>query len=205
MKNALFTTVLMLLSFFLNAQNTTTKTSAAPLVQFGLKAGLNLANLSTDLLPNSDYKTAYHIGGLAHIHLSPHFALQPELVYSRQGAEINSSTVEEWDVDYINVPLMVQYMNRGLRLETGPQIGFVVNAEREFTSGNENDGLQDQLKTTDFSWGVGISYLSLINLGIGVRYNYGISNINEDIVITGVRNNEINNRVFQFSVFYQFR
>jgi hypothetical protein len=204
MKNALLIIALLLFAFFLHAQNAT-RTSAVPRTQFGLKAGLNLANLESDLLPNTDYKTAYHIGGLAHIHLSSHFALQPEIVYSRQGAEIKNSTVEEWDVDYVNIPVMVQYMNRGLRLETGPQIGFVANAEREFTNGNENDGLKDELKSTDFSWGVGISYLSLINLGVGVRYNYGINNINDILTAAGVRNPEVNNRVFQFSVFYQFR
>lgn len=195
----------LLLSIFSHAQHANAKVSASPNVQFGLKAGLNLANLESDLLTNTDYKTAYHIGGLAHIHLSSRFALQPEVVYSRQGAEIKNSTVEQWDIDYINIPVMVQYMNRGLRIETGPQLGFVANAEREFTNGNENNGLKDDLKTTDFSWGVGVSYLSLLNVGVGVRYNYGISNINEVLTASGVRNNEINNRVFQFSVFYQFR
>lgn len=54
---------------------------------WGLKGGLNLANLDIHPGDNMDYKVGIHIGGLAHIHLSDHFALQPELMYSNQGGQ----------------------------------------------------------------------------------------------------------------------
>ena len=46
--------------------------------EFGIKGGVSLATLK-NVANNNDLKTGLHVGGLAHIHLSPRFALQPEL------------------------------------------------------------------------------------------------------------------------------
>jgi hypothetical protein len=51
----------------------------------GLKAGVNISNLNnsgTDM----GSKVSFNGGLLAHVHLAPSLALQPEVVYSGQGA-----------------------------------------------------------------------------------------------------------------------
>lgn len=185
------------------AQNTNTKSK--PFAQFGIKGGVNLADVKTDLYPNHDFKLDFNAGLLAHIHLSSHLAVQPEVIYSRQGFKQQQSSNRDIDVklDYVNIPVLVQYMYRGFRLETGPQIGFLVNAKAEANTGEEYK-LKSNLKQTDFSWDIGASYLSALGLGVFARYDFGISNINKNIVTAGIQNDEMNNRVWQFGLFYQF-
>jgi hypothetical protein len=85
----------------------------------------------------------------------------------------------------------------GFRLETGPQVGFLVNAEREESGTEEN--IEDTIEDIDFSWTLGIGYLFPgTGFGIDARYNFGISDI------TRPEASEATNSVFQAGIFYQF-
>ena len=55
----------------------------------GLKGGLNIASLKVEDQESSDSRIGLHLGALAHIHLAPQFALQPEVLYSQQGMKTN--------------------------------------------------------------------------------------------------------------------
>lgn len=174
-------------------------------VQFGLKAGVNLANMKSSIYENTTNRTSFHAGVLAHIHVSNHFAVQPEIVYSSQGfnQQVTSNLDMEVNADYINVPVMFQYMYRGARFQTGPQLGFLLNADAKLSDNTETN-LDEYLKKVDFGWSFGLGYLTTSGFGIDARYNLGISNINDKITAAGVTDNEINNRVWQFGIFYQF-
>ncbi|HYF32939.1 MAG TPA: porin family protein [Chitinophagaceae bacterium] len=163
-------------------------------VQFGLKAGINVSALKTnDQL--SDHRSGYYVGGLAHIHLSRQFALQPEVFYSSQGAEYNSASKTK--LNYINVPVLGQYMfGNGVRLQTGPQVGFITTAKS--TGAGEEAIVKSSMKDTDFSWIIGASYLSPLRLGIDARYNLGIRDVSKN-------NADMRNRLWQVGLFYQFR
>jgi len=122
------------------------------------------------------------------------WALQPEVVYSGQGAEVGNTHVK---LDYINIPLMIQYMfNNGFRIEAGPQLGLLIAAKNEV--GDNETETKDHYNTPDFGVGLGISYLSYSGFGVGGRYNIGVSNISE------TASPNIKNRVFQLGVFYLF-
>jgi len=122
--------------------------------------------------------------------------VQPEVVYSMQGFK---NATNKYVANYINVPLVGQVMlGNVFRVETGPQLGILLDAKTEDYAGNENPGLKPFLKSTDFSWAFGTSYLSSIGVGAGVRYNMGISNIR-----TSTSDN-VKNRVWQVGLFYQF-
>ena len=169
--------------------------------KLGVKAGLNIATLKVENVETVDSRLGLHGGLLAHIHLAPQWGLQPELLYSAQGMEEdldNDGRDNKWKLDYINVPVMVQYMfNNGFRLEAGPQVGFLVNAEIEGEDGSDLD-VKDDLKKIDAGLGFGVGYLSYSGFGIDARYNLGLSNIND------AAGNEIKNRVFQVGLFYMF-
>lgn len=167
-----------------------------PDVHLGLKAGVNIASIHVENGNDWDSRTGFYAGGLAHIHLTKHFAVQPEVMYSGQGGELGSLKTKE---GYINVPVLAQYMvNNGFRLQTGPQVGFLVCAKNK--SGDVEVNVKDQLNTVDFAWSFGASYISKTGLGVDARYNLGLSNINDDEEI----DNKAKNRVFQVGVFYQF-
>lgn len=167
-------------------------------VQFGIKGGVNLANLKIENVADGDHRVGFHVGGLAHIHLSRQFALQPELVFSTQGREQKIANVEyKTKLSYINLPVLLQYMaGTGFRLQTGPQLGILVDAEAE-ANGTEAD-VDKSYKRPDLSWAFGASYLTNTGLGFDARYNLGLSNINDENA------NRITNRVWQLGLFYQF-
>ena len=181
MKKILFTAMVIFTANALIAQNH---------VEFGLKGGVNLAALNFD--GNNDYnsRTSFHIGGLAHIHLSKQFAFQPELMYSGQGADYTPGDVK---LSYINVPLLGQYMiGTGFRLETGPQLGFLVGAKA-----GESD-TKDSFNGFDLSWAFGAGYITTSGFGVDARYNLGLTDISE-------ANTNVKNSVWQLGVFYQFK
>jgi len=167
--------------------------------EFGLKAGLNIANLHVQNASSPDAKLGFNAGGLAHIHLSKHFAVQPEIMYSNQGAkETISNTDYKVNLHYINIPVLAQFMvDDGFRIETGPQLGVLASA-RQKVEGTSTD-IKDNYKTADFAWAFGLGYITHAGVGIDARYNLGISNINN------ASSTNVNNRVFQVGLFYQFR
>lgn len=164
-------------------------------VQFGVKAGVNLANFNHDASPNSDSKAGLNIGALAHIHLSGQWAVQPEAVFSMQGAEYINNKVK---INYVNIPVLAQYMfANGFRLQTGPQLGILTSSKNK--AGDLEVDSDDYYTNTDFAWSFGAGYLTKSGLGVDARYNLGISDITRNEV------NDLKNRVWQFGVFYQFK
>jgi hypothetical protein len=190
MKKLSLMAVVLLVTSAIYAQRTTT--------QFGIKAGVNLSNLEIENAADGDHRTGFHVGGLAHIHVSPQFAVQPELMYSLQGREQTIGGVNyRTNLSYINLPVLLQYMaGGGFRLETGPQLGILVDAESK--AGNTEYNAKNSYKTPDISWALGAGYLTNVGIGFDARYNLGLSNIND------VNATKIRNRVWQFGVFYQF-
>jgi hypothetical protein len=186
MKIAISLSVLLLTLSMVHGQDLSTS--------FGLKAGFNISTLKVEDGTDYNDKVGFHVGALAHIHVSPHFAVQPELVYSEQGGKYNGATLS---VNYLTLPVLAQYMaGGGFRLETGPQLGFLTAAKNK--NGNVEVDVKDDLKTVDLSWAFGASYLSSVGLGVDARYNLGLTNIND------ANTPIVRNRVFQAGLFYQF-
>lgn len=150
-------------------------------VNLGVKGGVNVYNYNNT---KYDQLSGFHVGLLGHIHLNSQWAIQPELLYSNQGASLADT---KYILDYINIPVLLQYMfDNGFRLQAGPQVGILLRADN-----------RDNLNPIDFGVSVGTSYVvPSTGFGIDARYNIGLSNINKnDATVT-------TNRGFQFGVFY---
>jgi hypothetical protein len=175
-------------------------TASAQHLNIGIKGGVNIYNVHNDNDYRYDSKIGFHAGLIAHIHLADNFALQPEAVYSTQGAEYrNSNSNTKFHLDYINVPFLFQFMfDNGFRLQAGPQIGFLVSAkskDNDFTVDH-----QDDINPIDLGIAFGMSYVhNPSGFGIDARYNLGLSNIYENSSSASY------NRGFQVGVFYLFK
>ncbi|MFH6969214.1 porin family protein [Flavobacterium sp. FlaQc-28] len=183
MKKLLLLAVLTVLGFAnVNAQE----------IKFGAKGGLNFATVSGDNTKGIDYVTAFNLGVLSEIPISEKFSFQPELMYSGQGYSFNENTIA---LSYLNLPLMGKYyVTKGFSVEAGPQIGFLLAAK------NEKINVKDSFNTFDFGVNFGLGYKLENGLNFGVRYNLGLTDINN------VDNSSIKNKngVFQVSVGYFF-
>lgn len=168
--------------------------ATAQSAQLGIKAGVNASSIKVSGSTDFESKAGFYAGGLAHVHITPHFAVQPELVFSMEGGK-NGNLIRRQN--YIDLPVLAQYMtNTGFRLQTGPQLGFLVSAKNKM--GNVEVDVKDGMKAADLSWSFGASYLSKMGLGVDARYNLGITNVNES------ESPEARNMVFQVGAFYQF-
>lgn len=167
---------------------------------FGVKGGLNLANLNGKV-DNNKMLTSFHIGVLAEYMVNDQFAIQPELLFSGQGAKIKGED-GKIQLNYINIPVMLKYyVAEGLSLQAGPQIGFLVDSKLKEDKISV-DG-KNYFKTLDFSIGMGAGY-KFNNFFVEGRYNIGLSNI-MDTGSDDVENNaDAKNGIFQISVGYMF-
>jgi hypothetical protein len=168
--------------------------------QLGIKGGLNVATLSNNQGSEMGSRLGFHGGLLAHIHLSPQWAIQPEVVYSSQGAKYTVGDGEHsLALNYINIPLQAQFMfDNGFRLQTGPQVGFLTSVNDKRDGTETGFFTSDDFKSVDFSWSAGLGYLTYSGLGVDARYNFGLNNIND------AGSAERRNNVFQIGLFYMF-
>ncbi len=169
-------------------------------VRWGVKAGANFSTINTESsAPNWGSRAGVHAGLLAHIHLNNKWAVQPELVYSVQGSKNRvGDETQVNNLNYLNVPVLIQYMfNNGFRLQTGPQLGFLLNANTKIVNGTHTTNT-DLYNKTDFSWSFGGGYLSNTGFGIDARYNLGLT----DVYKPGAMKES--NGVFQLGLFYMF-
>jgi opacity protein-like surface antigen len=172
-------------------------------ISYGVKAGLNLANFGGDdeFTDGFEGLTSFHIGGFAQIGISDKFMIQPELIYSQQGAQDEEDSDFKLRLNYLNLPIMAKYMVAdGFSLEAGPQVGFAIS--RKFTDGDNDVDVDDEIKALDFGVGIGAGYELPSGLMFSVRYNLGLANLLEDDF--GGDNFTLNNNVLQVSVGYKF-
>jgi hypothetical protein len=146
--------------------------SQAQEIRWGVKAGANFSNINAEGT-DADWgsRTGIHAGLLAHIHLNKNWAIQPELVYSMQGAKstVSGEETQTINLNYLNVPVLVQYMfDNGFRLQTGPQLGFLMSANSKIGNGAAVKNT-DFYNKTDVSWSFGAGYLFNSGLGVDAR------------------------------------
>jgi hypothetical protein len=173
-------------------------TSFAQTFQLGIKGGVNVSNFTGGNFENIDKKSlvGFHAGGFVSFFLGDNFAIQPEVLFSSQGAKLESAGQKQnLKVSYINVPVMLKYrFNGGFYLEAGPQIGFKVNEK------TDDMQIDDFAKSTDLSVAGGLGFHSSSGLGIGARYTAGLSKVGD--FDTGNIDPDFKNGVIQVSLFF---
>jgi len=160
----------------------------------GLRAGLNLANQSisaSGVSVSPDMRVSFLAGIYAKIMVTGKVGVQPELFYSLMGAKwpdqgFGAETIK---TDYLTLPVFFRYnVTDNFHLLVGPQFGILMSANGTDNSGTQD--IKDQLKSSDFSGVVGAG-LDFGPLNAGLRYNFGLSNINNSGGST------VKNNVFQ--------
>jgi len=169
-------------------------------VHFGVKAGYNLSDIylsGANVTSEVKSKSGFNAGVFSTIQLSKLFSLQPEVFYSEQGAQRKDSSAN-LNYNYLNVPVLLKYqLYSGIFIETGPQIGFLLNST--YKSNTYSEDLNFISKSMAFSWAFGAGYkFPSINFGFDIRYNIGISNIQTYSWKT-------RNSVLQIDLFYLFK
>ncbi|MFC6996165.1 porin family protein [Rufibacter roseus] len=167
-------------------------------IKLGLKAGGNLSNITGDDTEDSKNKFGFHVGGFVDFGVSDMVSIRPEVLYSMKGAtgEGDGDSDMSLNLNYIDVPIMARINADKLFFEFGPTISFLVKSEAEM--GDLSVDFKDYTNTVDFGYAAGLGYNISDNIGLGLRYNGGLSKVfkdNEDADFGDVRNS-----VFQLSL-----
>ncbi len=201
MKKIIF--VLLLIGLPLNAQ---TKS-------FGLKGGLNIASLRAsinDMSDASDSKVGVHVGFYGEFPIANKFSIQPELLYSMNGGNVNEDGQKGgFALNYLAVPIMFKYYPVSkFSVELGPQFSFLTDSSITF------DGLSADAKelfaNIDLGIGVGANYHVSDKINLNLRYQMGIFNVASSEYQatvreeTGANSFSIRNNALQFGVGYKF-
>ena len=186
--------------FFLMVLMIATLTSPAKaLVTFGFKGGLNNSKIvfspAIDM-PRQKYLQGYCFGAFLTLNFGP-IGLQPEVLYSRRGLEMemllnpsdpNSLIQTKAMLDYIEIPLLVRLniIPAGpvkFYIFGGPSYGFLQKAKARITymGTSETEDIKDDFKSNSLAavggLGLDIKIPLLFKITADARYHYGLGNI----------------------------
>ena len=173
-------------------------------VAFGIKGGLNLTTLDVkDPELSYDSRTGYHAGLFLRTRFG-NVGLQPELLLFTQRGELESSLVgtAQESFTYLSVPLMLKfYPVGGLNIQLGPQFGFLLDGERKYDTvlGSGSEDITEYYKNSDISVSLGGGYDFGFGLGLDVRYNIGVKDINN-----AADGEEARSKIFLLSLGWNF-
>lgn len=205
MRKITISAFLIALSFSANAQQE---------IKFGAKAGVNFATLSN--VSKAKMLTGFYVGAVAEIKLTAKFSIQPELVYSSQGAKNTYSetiigiTTEHSNhdkLDYINIPVLAKYyITDRFSFELGPQFGFLIKAESKDeiivndVKTTDTRDFKNEVNSFDFGIGAGLAYDLSNGIFLNGRYNLGLTNVGK----SDEYYKDAKNGVIQVGVGYKF-
>jgi len=203
MKRITLISVFCLLTYSLFAQ-----------LDFGLKGGLNLTNISLDteagdyqITSNPRSQVGYHFGGLMRVSLFGIF-IQPELVFTSIATEytVTELTTEipniaKQRIGRVDLPVVIGARLGTLRLGLGPVASIIVSDKSDLTY---ITGYETSLKSATFGYQVGGGF-DIWKLGLDIRYEGNLSKLGDQIVIGGQPINfDTRARQIIFSLSYSF-
>jgi hypothetical protein len=161
-------------------------------LNIGIKGGLNFTSLGGDAV-DANMLVRYHAGAFAKLQITDAYALQPEVLFTAEGAEIdNAGNIK---LNYLLVPVLGNfYLTEGFSLNVGPQIGFLLTAKDD----GDND-IKDGFKATSLAVALGATYELPVGLSLSARYNLGLNDIGEDNPLFA-GNDNITNQVIMLSL-----
>jgi hypothetical protein len=158
-------------------------------VRWGVKGGLNLATLSSDEDPEPEFKYRGGLiaGGFLTWPLGERVDLQPEVLFSQQGASFDADGVDDikLELNSLVVPVLVRYKftpsGPGLVLFAGPSIGFKLSADVTVDTDGEDvtDDVSDNIKDVDYGLVFGAGW-DTGRFSIDGRYTLGLTSLGTD-------------------------
>ena len=148
----------------------------------GLKAGLATSQVEGDTYGGFD-KFGFDGGATLHANINEKWAAQFEILFVQKGSQ-HVGDVNKGDnryyllqLNYIEVPLLLQYKQKKFTFEIGPGIGYLINSKEYDETGEVYNPIP--FLRTEVSASIGINYLIYKNLGITWRFTNSLLPIRE--------------------------
>ncbi|THD66623.1 PorT family protein [Robertkochia marina] len=178
-KNLLVLAVAILCGATLHAQS----------LKLGVKGGVNFSSLNVDPAldySNPDSRLGVHLGVFGQLGIADQLIFQPELFFQQEGAKFeDNEEIERAKLGYITFGAGLKYeILDKINLMLIPQIGFLSGGEFEEEDTIENVteaiGSSEVVKGTNIALGFGGGYTFDSGLEISARYNFGLTDTNDD-------------------------
>ena len=153
--------------------------------QFGLKAGINFANVSGSSSINSESRSGFHVGLLMAPPSKGIISSRSELIFSRQGYDYKSgSNTGNVNLDYIQFGQMMSInISKYFSLLAGAQTAYLLNAKVDSTGNNGSNGndIMSLYNRFDYGYALGAEAHPYKGLIIGLRYNVSLNKLYESV------------------------
>lgn len=163
--------------------------AAAQQLQFGARAGVNLANVAIDgddSSPSFDTRTGLVAGAFVTWQAVSWLQVQPEVLYTAKGASLELDGIDARLVlEYVEVPLLARVTRRvsgaPVYVVAGPALAWRLGAKSRtvFSGATEEIDLADDVESFD----LGIVAGGGVEVGrfvIDARYTFGVRDIDAD-------------------------
>ncbi len=159
---------------------------------FGFKGGYNYSSFNGEVAKDNTLKglSGFYVGALLELPLGDVLSLQPEVIYSRQGAAWEKdynipilgkgSLKNDIKLDYLNIPVMAKVNLGPLFLQGGVQFGFLVGKPETSSTVNGRRVTEeldkDAYASFDFGVGAGLGVNLSEHFFIEARYTHSLTN-----------------------------
>lgn len=160
-------------------------------IKYGVKAGVNLSNMSNDMTfdPGFSMGTGFQVGALVNFHWGQRtesslpgtglWGLQPEILFSNQ---VIKSDGDDIKLNYIKVPVMLKvYPLSRLSVEVGPEFSYLISSSPESLEIEDATVKVEDCKGFNFGAGVGAAYEFNFGLMVGARYSMGFTDLGKNL------------------------
>ena len=174
---------------------TLTSSISSAQAQFGVTAGLNMANMTGgDLGDEWVMKMGMHFGLSANITLSDDMTLNTGALYSTKGSQMEGSRMEiAINYSYIEIPLNLSFpVSDQMSLMAGPYIALLMSAEAIVKFDDLSVGASDPVLTgddidikedtrpMDYGINIGAGFAVTEAFSINAGYQIGLASLNPD-------------------------
>lgn len=192
MKNIVKISAAFLLVFGLSTTSNAQVSDTSP--QFGVKGGVNFSNIYNEEVDDNNVLTSFNAGVFAEFPVSEFISIQPELLYSRKGAELVYDNIvsgtAKFKLNYIEAPVLLKFnLGENFNIHAGPYFAYLIDAKVTNESDSGNFDFEENYDNDDFNKfdvglaaGVGVNFEGF---GVGVRYNYGLSTVGKERSVAG--------------------
>ncbi len=167
--------------------------------QLGVRTGINLSTLAGNSPGDITGKAGYHLGISGSRKLDDLISFSTELNYNRQGRNGDSGKTS---LHYLSVPLLASVERKGFFIKGGVQLSYLLSAVHFASNSVIGEGIQQEIDPIDISLSLGGGVVLLNDFTLEVRYLHGFNNLTHYDPMSVLREEELMNRVLQFSIGY---
>lgn len=206
-KTFLFLLLSFLSIYSASAQRKSREYHPVKKTEFGLHAGINIANMQAkqgNMSAMASSIVRLNIGAFVELPLGEgDFSLKTGVDMS--GAGMKDEDNVKLTLTYINIPLLFNYnVNQsGFKIYMGPQLGILAAAKGKEANSSTSVDIKEACKDLDVSLVTGFSFQPRETpVVFSAGYEYGFMNVFEDL--PGLEGVTVKNRIFSITFGFKF-